>query len=444
VRQEFPGGGREARWDDSAFDDQGFQDVWLSDERRTIRDFYLLGPFDNEDHRGYFEKLPPEVKVDLGATYPGKNGVPISWERHSASLQRPVFNQENYAYETTRGPFAASSRIVDVGAALGIESEEWNAAVAYAVTYVRAEHPLHATLEVAAQNFRAWVNGREVLKAHQHPWYYEFRQPWAFHQPVDLVAGYNELLIKLERGDSLGLFPLQFWARFVDEHGAAMLLETSPDRRPLEKEPVSPANWFRITLPPGTQALDLPQVTDAFQAFVDGVEVAAARGAATSVHIPITAREGSKPQVLAVRIERGGEIVGEPRATMTTASIALGSLMSTGLRSYSGRLEYTVTFDAPPRLIADSAALDLGQVGVTCEAFLNGEPLGTRIFSPFRYDVSHKLKEKGNELRVIVANTMSNRFAVADRKPVLAAIDLDGLHGPVTIEGGEGREASSP
>ena len=69
-----------------------------------------------------------------------------------------------------------------------------------------------------------------------------------------------------------------------------------------------------------------------------------------------------------------------------------------------GTAEYRTTFDvseAPAR-----AMLDLGVVGVAAEATLNGTLVGTRIWSPYRIDVTGALKTGENELVVRVTSTI--------------------------------------
>jgi hypothetical protein len=129
----------------------------------------------------------------------------------------------------------------------------------------------------------------------------------------------------------------------------------------------------------------------------------------------------------------GGEIIGYPMARIGETDYRLGSLVHSGLRNYSGHFEYSQDFELNADYAKAPLWLDLGEVGVAAEAWLNGAPLGARLWAPFRFDVTGKLKAGRNRLRIVVSNTMANRDDVAENYPLLANIDLDGLHGPVQL-----------
>lgn len=72
-------------------------------------------------------------------------------------------------------------------------------------------------------------------------------------------------------------------------------------------------------------------------------------------------------------------------------------------RHFSGEGIYTTSFEAPRR----DARLDLGSVGCTAAAFLNGHPLGVCWMPPFRFEVPSRLLLRGrNQLEVRVRNTL--------------------------------------
>ena len=113
---------------------------------------------------------------------------------------------------------------------------------------------------------------------------------------------------------------------------------------------------------------------------------------------------------------------------------------------FSGRARYSLRFDGGK---GGQALLDLGRVGWTCHARLNGKDLPGKFFGPFRWEV--ELASGENVLEVTVANMLAN--AVTEprmRAKVMAkyppsetydskqsAYDLEnhesGLFGPVTI-----------
>src|SRR3954471_17836307 len=42
--------------------------------------WYYAGPFDNTEKAGFDFAYPPEKKVDMKATYEGKNGAKVAWK----------------------------------------------------------------------------------------------------------------------------------------------------------------------------------------------------------------------------------------------------------------------------------------------------------------------------------------------------------------------------
>lgn len=86
------------------------------------------------------------------------------------------------------------------------------------------------------------------------------------------------------------------------------------------------------------------------------------------------------------------------------------------LRSFAGTARYTITFDSES--LEGSFILDLGKVGETCRATLNGSSLGSSFFPPHRLDVSGLVKAGHNTLVVDVTNLAANRIADLDRRKV--------------------------
>jgi hypothetical protein len=88
------------------------------------------------------------------------------------------------------------------------------------------------------------------------------------------------------------------------------------------------------------------------------------------------------------------------------------------LRHFSGEGVYRKEFEAPRR----DAVLDLGAVGCTAEAFLNGAPLGVRWMRPYRFEVPSRLVRAGlNLLEVRVRNTLMPHVRGLKEPPDLPA-----------------------
>lgn len=73
--------------------------------------------------------------------------------------------------------------------------------------------------------------------------------------------------------------------------------------------------------------------------------------------------------------------------------------------SFSGYIRYTATFDS----VKDFTVIDLGEVGEVGEVYINGVNLGTRINAPYKFSMSGSLKEKDNEIEIIVTSNLGHR-----------------------------------
>jgi hypothetical protein len=135
----------------------------------VVREWSVLGPFDDPDEKGYAKPFPPEKGIDLKATYDGKSGK-IAWKAFVSD---------------------APDGRVDLGKAVGKEE----GAVAYARAVLTS--PKDQEIEVRAggdDNLAVWVNGTKVI---DHPTYRShLRIDW-HRAKVKLKAGQNTILVKV-------------------------------------------------------------------------------------------------------------------------------------------------------------------------------------------------------------------------------------------------------
>ncbi|HME90580.1 MAG TPA: DUF3857 domain-containing protein [Myxococcaceae bacterium] len=133
-----------------------------------VRDYYILGSFDNEGKGGCSIDFGPEAKLDLSAEYPAK-GHPARWRR--LSLRPP----DGY---------------IDLSASLRPNRE----AVAYALTFLNAAHESTVNLGVGASGaFRLWVNGQLAASEDR----YNRARPDQSRVAVRLRQGSNRVLLKI-------------------------------------------------------------------------------------------------------------------------------------------------------------------------------------------------------------------------------------------------------
>jgi hypothetical protein len=97
---------------------------------------------------------------------------------------------------------------------------------------------------------------------------------------------------------------------------------------------------------------------------------------------------------------------------------------------FTGVARYTATFALPPDC-REPVGLDLGIVGQTASAALNGTELGLRICPPYRYDAAGIFRPGENTLVVEVRNTLVHE--VKDSFSSFLQIPPTGLMGPVCL-----------
>jgi hypothetical protein len=95
-----------------------------------------------------------------------------------------------------------------------------------------------------------------------------------------------------------------------------------------------------------------------------------------------------------------------------------------GLQKFSGLLEYSRSISLEK--IEKSMFLDLGTVYHVAEVWVNGQPVGAKLWGPYVFDISGAVKPGRNEIRIRIANLINNSYD---------DIQGSGLLGPVQIMG---------
>ncbi|MDW8129409.1 MAG: glycosyl hydrolase [Bryobacterales bacterium] len=364
--------------------------VWLAPERNGIRGWWLIGPFPYHDHHGFFRSFPPEVGFRRKAGYDGAYGK-VRW----------------------RWVEAPSYRIVPAEL-LQLPGDRRHG-VYYGFVYVYSPVERSAVIVASfADSLRVWWNGQEVLGVHRHPKWLLLRDVWARKVAVGVRRGWNRLLVKV--GPSLSV-PTAFSLRLADADGRSLrdvVCAREPKLPPVQRiEPVR----LHIEAPPGSVALEGAL---AAASFVPGA-----------------------PE-LVVSAEHPPEQPAIFRTEPTTFRLA--SWTDSALRHYSGSALYETTFELPVSWLRRRLALDLGEVGVAAEAWLNGRPLGVRTWRPFRFEITGHVAER-NHLVVRVANSDAGRLAQGEtlyppgswglefrtERDRLERVRPNGLEGPVKI-----------
>ena len=113
--------------------------VSVADHFGFLRDWYVIGPFDAHGMKGFKSVYPPEEKIDLAASYDGKDKR-VGWKR----------------YRSPETPGGAHVALINLREPLG-DAED---AVAYAYTAIEVNDPREVEFRGAADdNLSVWVNG---------------------------------------------------------------------------------------------------------------------------------------------------------------------------------------------------------------------------------------------------------------------------------------------
>jgi hypothetical protein len=93
-----------------------------------------------------------------------------------------------------------------------------------------------------------------------------------------------------------------------------------------------------------------------------------------------------------------------------------------GAENFSGLLDYTKTIQLD--MFGSQVIVDLGEVNHVAEMWVNGKPVGSRMWGPYVFDISSAVIQGANEIRVRVANLINNSYG---------DLQESGLLGPVTV-----------
>jgi tetratricopeptide (TPR) repeat protein len=151
-----------------------------------VRDWQIVGPFDNEGKEGFDDVYPPENGISLAATYDGK-ARDVRWRRLPVALPTGFLD-----FTTVLAPAEKS--------------------VAYAAVAVNSPARRDAFIALAAAGaVKVWLNGVEVFaRDAYHEGYFD-----QYVAPASLLPGYNLLLVKVCGDDERW----GFGARFLGNDG---------------------------------------------------------------------------------------------------------------------------------------------------------------------------------------------------------------------------------
>ncbi len=198
---------------------------------------------------------------------------------------------------------------------------------------------------------------------------------------------------------------------------------------------------FRAALPPGATALRLPlPVEKEYALYVNGepqrVVLGHERQEPGWLELPPCPPGHGLIAIECASLAPQFGLTGSLVFRCEPVEVPLGSWTEQRLWWYSGRGLYRTTFPWGGLSGASGrVTLNLGEVRECAEVWVNGQLAGTRIWPPYRVEITELLQEGENELVVIAANLIANRLAWDEwgtRGP--GATLASGLLGPVRLE----------
>ncbi|MGI5131373.1 hypothetical protein ACQEVB_31525 [Pseudonocardia sp. CA-107938] len=189
--------------------------------------------------------------------------------------------------------------------------------------------------------------------------------------------------------------------------------------------------FLRFTAPPGTTALTVPTDLDVV-ATVGGEEVKVVDGV---LRLPSPAAAGTEVvlEVQAVDGRRGGALLSGPvQVEVAEAEVPLASWAELGLRNLGGSVTYRTSLHVDG--VDGRFVLDLGDVRGTADVVVNGTLAETRVWGPWRAEVTELLRPGANTVEVVVRGTLAGYLDDASpTQGVYAGQVRTGLFGPVVL-----------
>ncbi|MDR1339144.1 MAG: hypothetical protein LBK58_03705 [Prevotellaceae bacterium] len=164
--------------------------------------------------------------------------------------------------------------------------------------------------------------------------------------------------------------------------------------------------YWRMNVPVGAKSVVLPAYMSGRDIWIDGKKL---RVSDTLIRLP----SGARLLGFVMNLEEQKSVPAPFRFLVEPAEIpGLQSWYACGLQQYTGYVDYetTVTLDN----LSAKMSIDLGKVKYVAEVFINRQSAGARLWFPFTFDISGKLKRGENKIRIRVGNLITNRMWMED------------------------------
>lgn len=171
--------------------------VDLAKHYNFVRNWNLVGPFDNRNKKGFDQTYPPEKAIDLKASYQGKDGAPVRW-----------------APTVSADPLG----MVDLNKVIG----KHMGAVAYALAEIESTEARPVQIRVGSTNaVKIYLNGKLLFAREEYHHGTEMDQ---YIGKGELKQGSNQVLIKVCQNEQTDTWAQNwsFQVRLTDGVGGAI------------------------------------------------------------------------------------------------------------------------------------------------------------------------------------------------------------------------------
>ncbi|MCH2062255.1 MAG: hypothetical protein MK194_00875 [Roseibacillus sp.] len=167
-----------------------------------LTDWQIIGPFHNNDRKGFAEEFPPENSINLKASYPGKESK-VQWQALATS--------DPYGKVDLNKPYGKLKEVTS-----------------YAYHEFNSAETQPAELRLGCKNaWKVWLNGQLLFGRDE---YHRGQRIDQYKMPVQLKKGTNSILIKLCQNEQKEDWTVQweFQLRVCDTTGTAILATNRP------------------------------------------------------------------------------------------------------------------------------------------------------------------------------------------------------------------------
>ncbi len=199
----------------------------------------------------------------------------------------------------------------------------------------------------------------------------------------------------------------------------------------VKKESEVNVGWYRFEAPPGLKEISLG--VENVTVWVDGNKLEVKAGIASVKNPPA----GVSKVAIRLTMEPGkyaGAAFDQPiKLALKGGQIQTGLWNNYALPTYSGIGVYQQTINLSSSESEKEIIIDLGEVYVAAEVFINGASAGSRVAAPFKFDLSQWVRPGENKIEVRVANTLAPHYSIP-LKTLELGPTKSGLVGPVQLK----------